>query len=40
MNIAVASDHRGLELLEVVRNELESQDHQVDSLSLNFGKVQ
>ena len=26
MNIAIASDHRGLELLEVVRSELHAQD--------------
>ena len=34
MNIAIASDHRGLELLEVVRSELASQDHEVEVLGM------
>ena len=38
MNIAIASDHRGLELLEVVRNELEDQGHVVDVLGKTSGE--
>ena len=38
MNIAIASDHRGLELLEVVRSELASQDHEVEVLGMTTGE--
>ncbi|MDG2031937.1 MAG: ribose 5-phosphate isomerase B [Phycisphaerales bacterium] len=39
MNIAIASDHRGLELLEVVRSELHAQGHEVDAMGLTTGEV-
>ncbi len=38
MNISIASDHRGLELLEVVRSELQEQGHAVDVLGKTTGE--
>lgn len=38
MKIAMASDHRGLELLDIVRNEVEEHGHEVEILGSTDGQ--